>query len=78
MDAVGSERAVIMTSFENASLVMMFAATHPERCAGLVLIDPWVTWTATDETPWYRVSRLTSKASRRSTTTGAPPAGRRR
>jgi class 3 adenylate cyclase len=52
MDAVGSERAVIMTSFENASLVMMFAATHPERCAGLVLIDPWVTWTGTDETPW--------------------------
>ena len=52
MDAAGSERAVIFTSFENATLVMLFAATHPERCAALVLVDPWVTWTATDETPW--------------------------
>ena len=52
LDTVGSERAVIVTSFENASLVMMFAATHPERCSGLVLIDPWVTWIGTDETPW--------------------------
>jgi class 3 adenylate cyclase len=31
---------------------MLFAATHPERCAALVLVDPWVTWVATDETPW--------------------------
>jgi class 3 adenylate cyclase/pimeloyl-ACP methyl ester carboxylesterase len=52
LDAVGSERAVVITSFETASLVLMFAAAHPERCAGLVLIDPWITWTATDETPW--------------------------
>ena len=52
MDGVGSKRAVIFSSFENTSLVMLFAATHPERCAALVLVDPWVTWTATDETPW--------------------------
>lgn len=52
MDAAGSERAAIFTSFENASLVMLFGATHPERCVSLVLVDPWVTWTATDETPW--------------------------
>lgn len=52
LDAVGSERAVILTSFENSCLVMLFAATHPERCAALVLVDPWVTWVATDETPW--------------------------
>jgi len=52
MDVVGSKRAVIFSSCENTSLVMLFAATHPERCAALVLVDPWVTWTATDETPW--------------------------
>jgi class 3 adenylate cyclase len=52
MEAAGSERAVIFTSYENATLVMLFAATHPERCTALVLVDPWVTWTATDETPW--------------------------
>ena len=52
MDVVGSKRAVIFSSFENTALVMLFAAAHPERCAALVLVDPWVTWTATDETPW--------------------------
>jgi len=50
LDVVGSERAVIFSSFENTSLVMLFAATHPERCAALVLVDPWITWMATDET----------------------------
>jgi class 3 adenylate cyclase len=52
MDAVGSERAAVFSSFDTAALVMLFAAAHPERCAALVLVDPWVTWTATDETPW--------------------------
>jgi class 3 adenylate cyclase len=52
MDVVGSKRAVIFSSFENTALVMLFAATHPERCAALVLVDPWITSTATDEIPW--------------------------
>jgi class 3 adenylate cyclase/pimeloyl-ACP methyl ester carboxylesterase len=52
LDAVRSERAVLVSSYENCSLVMLFAATHPERCAGLVMIDPWASWFATDETPW--------------------------
>jgi len=38
MDAAGSERAVVFSSWENTSLVMLFAASHPERCAALVLV----------------------------------------
>lgn len=54
MDAAGSERAIIFGSFETALTAMLFAATYPERTAGLVLVDPFVTYARTDETPWMR------------------------
>jgi len=38
MDAVGSERAVLMGISEGAPLSMVFAATHPERTAALIFI----------------------------------------
>ena len=37
MDAAGSERAVLMGSSEGAAMSALFAATHPERTAALVL-----------------------------------------
>jgi class 3 adenylate cyclase/pimeloyl-ACP methyl ester carboxylesterase len=40
MDAVGSERAVIFTSLDTCPTGVLFAATYPERTAGLVLVDP--------------------------------------
>ena len=40
MDAAGSERAVIFTSVDTCPAGVLFAATYPERTAGLVLIDP--------------------------------------
>jgi class 3 adenylate cyclase len=52
MDAAGSERAIIFGSWETALTAMLFAAGSPERSAGLVLCDPWVTVLATPETPW--------------------------
>lgn len=52
MDAVGSERAAIFGSFETGPLVMMFAATHPERVTALLLCETFPVWMATDETPW--------------------------
>jgi len=54
MDAAGSERAIIFGSFDTALTAMLFAATYPERTAGLVLVDPFVTYVQTDETPWMR------------------------
>ena len=52
MDAAGSERAVIFSSYETGLPAMLFAATSPERTAGLVLCDPFATYSATEDTPW--------------------------
>jgi class 3 adenylate cyclase len=40
MDAAGSPRAVLVATFEAAAMAMLFAATYPERVAGLVLFYP--------------------------------------
>ena len=40
MDATGSDRAVIFTSVDTCPTGVLFAATYPERTAGLVLVDP--------------------------------------
>jgi class 3 adenylate cyclase/pimeloyl-ACP methyl ester carboxylesterase len=40
MDAAGSDRAVIFTSVDTCPTGVLFAATFPERTAGLVLVDP--------------------------------------
>ncbi len=52
MDAVGSERVAFVSSDDATPTVMMLAATHPERCVGLALIDPEFVEMATAETPW--------------------------
>ena len=52
MDAVGSEQAVFWAAHESARLAVMFAATYPERTAGLVLLEPWVRGTRTPDYPW--------------------------
>jgi class 3 adenylate cyclase len=46
LDAVGSEHAVLFGSAGAASMCMLFAATYPERCLGLVLHNAWarLTW----------------------------------
>ena len=43
MDAVGSERALLWSAQDGARLALLFAATYPERTAGLVLYDPHAT-----------------------------------
>ncbi len=42
MDAVGTESAVLWTGTSSTGISVLFAATYPERCAGLVLFDPTV------------------------------------
>jgi pimeloyl-ACP methyl ester carboxylesterase len=42
MDSVGSENAVLWTGGTSTGIGVLFAATYPERCAGLVLFDPRV------------------------------------
>ena len=52
MDDVGSERAFLWTAHEGSRTAILFAATYPERTAGLVLLDPSVRGTATPDYPW--------------------------
>ena len=52
LDAARSERAVIVASGESALLGCLFAAAHPSRTAGLVLIDAFPTYAWTPDTPW--------------------------
>src|SRR5262249_25445519 len=52
MDAAGSQQAVVMTESETGMVAMLFAAAHPDRCAGLILVDPVATWLHSPETPW--------------------------
>ena len=52
MDAVGSERAVLWTGGTSTGIGVLFAATYPERCAGLVLFDPRVKGTRSPDYPW--------------------------
>jgi class 3 adenylate cyclase/pimeloyl-ACP methyl ester carboxylesterase len=52
MDAVGSERAVLWSAQEGAKLAILFAATYPERTAGLILFEPHATSRESDDYPW--------------------------
>jgi class 3 adenylate cyclase len=52
MDAVGSDRAIVWTAQEGARLATLFAATYPERAAGLVLFDPSARGRRAPDYPW--------------------------
>ena len=49
---VGAESAVLWTAQEGARLTTLFAATSPERTAGLVLFDPTAKGRRTEDYPW--------------------------
>jgi class 3 adenylate cyclase len=49
MDAAGSARAVIFASTVTAPAAILFAASFPERVAGLVLCDPFVAFYDSEE-----------------------------
>jgi class 3 adenylate cyclase len=52
MDATGSERAVLWSGGNATGVAVLFAATYPERCAGLVLFDPRVMGVRSPDYPW--------------------------
>jgi class 3 adenylate cyclase len=41
LDSVGSERAVILGTGHGGQLAMLFGVTHPERVAGLILVNAY-------------------------------------
>jgi pimeloyl-ACP methyl ester carboxylesterase len=52
MDAVDSKSAVVWTGGTSTGIGVLFAATYPERCAGLVLFDPRVKGIRSSDYPW--------------------------
>ena len=52
MDAAGSERAVLFTGSTGTSIGVLFAATYPERCAALIIVDPRVKGSRSPDYPW--------------------------
>ena len=52
MDDAGSERAVVWTGRNTTGIGVLFAATYPDRCAALMLLDPRVRGTRSDDYPW--------------------------
>jgi class 3 adenylate cyclase len=52
MDAVGSESAVLWSGGASTGICVLFAATYPERCTGLVLFDPGVKGIRSPDYPW--------------------------
>jgi pimeloyl-ACP methyl ester carboxylesterase len=57
MDAAGSERAVLLGVSEGAPLSLVFAATHPERTAGLIFVGGEVKEIREDDWPWGASTR---------------------
>jgi class 3 adenylate cyclase len=54
MDAVGSANAVLWTGGTSTGIGVLFAATYPERCSGLVLFDPRIKGIRAADYPWAR------------------------
>ncbi|MEU4295267.1 alpha/beta fold hydrolase [Kribbella sp. NPDC026596] len=52
MDAVGSQRAVLVGYSEGGPMAIMCAAAHPERVAGLVLYGTWAKRIWSEDYPW--------------------------
>lgn len=52
MDAVGSDRAVLVGVSEGGPMCSLFAATYPERTAGLVMIGTYAKRIRDDDYPW--------------------------
>ena len=52
MDAVGSERAVLLGYEAGAAVMLLFAASFPDRVTALGLVAPLVFYWKTDDFPW--------------------------
>lgn len=52
LDAVGSRRAILFGYSEGGTLCQVFAASHPERTAGLITYGCWPKRLQSDDYPW--------------------------
>jgi class 3 adenylate cyclase len=52
MDAVGSERATLLGHSEGGNMSILFAATYPDRCDGLILVSSYAKRVWSEDYPW--------------------------
>ena len=52
LDDVGSDGAVLWIGGNATGVAVLFAATYPDRCAGLAMFDPRVVGTRSTDYPW--------------------------
>jgi pimeloyl-ACP methyl ester carboxylesterase len=52
MDTVGSERAALMGHSEGGNMSILFAATYPDRCDGLILVGCYAKRIWSEDYPW--------------------------
>lgn len=52
MDTVGSRRATLMGHSEGGNMSILFAATYPDRCEGLILIGSYAKRVWSEDYPW--------------------------
>lgn len=57
MDAAGSQRAILFGTSEGGNLCMLFAATYPERTAGLILYGAFARGLWAKDYPWAKTKR---------------------
>jgi class 3 adenylate cyclase len=58
MDEVGSKSAVLYGIGGGGTMAMLFAATHPQRVSGLVLINSFARLSRAPDYPWGRAPEL--------------------
>jgi class 3 adenylate cyclase/pimeloyl-ACP methyl ester carboxylesterase len=51
LDAVGSEQAVVIGDAEGGPVAMLLAASHPDRCRQLVLVNTFARWLRAPDYP---------------------------
>jgi len=54
MDAVGSSRAALLGMREGGPMSLLFAATYPDRCFALILLDTYARGSWAPDYPWAR------------------------
>jgi class 3 adenylate cyclase len=52
MDAEGTDQAILWSGLEGTQVSTLFAATYPDRCLGLVVLNPQVRGLRSPEYPW--------------------------
>ena len=58
MDEAGSESAVFYGIGGGGTMAMLYAATHPDRVSGLVLVNSFARLVRADDYPWGRAPEL--------------------